>query len=136
MKHLNISQQFFNAVQRTQKLALFERSPAVTIFAPIDGKVDAPQINPDSYIVHVRGEDVYGPFFTPDLPIGYGLKTRSGATIKITQSDDTGETLVNGRRFVRPNVMIKNGVIHFIEGVCNLRLSTSLHEFEELIQIL
>ena len=116
MEHINIAQYFYNKVVSSGKLSLFEDSPAVTIFAPIDGKKTPKTCNPEAYII--------GPNFlaySPDLLPGNNVTTRSGDVISITWAPDGGR-LVNGRRLVKANIPIKNGVIHFIDGVCTSHL--------------
>lgn len=111
MHKIKSAQNFYNAVVSCGKLSLFEETPAVTVFAPIDSSFTTEDFNPESYILS-------GPlslYYTPALIPGNTIVTTSGGLIDITKSA-TGERLVNCRRLVRPNIPMKNGVIHFIDG--------------------
>ena len=112
MKEINIAKGFYNSVVSCGKLSLFSETCGVTIFAPIDAynNCNYDKINPIAYIV----DAVY---FSPELWPGTNITTISEDTINITWAPD-GDRLVNGRRLVKANIPIKNGVIHFIDGVC------------------
>lgn len=115
MQHLNISRQFFDTVVHTGNVDLFEKFPAVTIFAPIDEYLTS-TLDVNALHSHILWrQNVFGMLLTPDLLPGKTFYSKSGAPIKITYSK-TGEKLVNGRRFIKPNVVTTNGVIHFIDG--------------------
>jgi len=121
---LNIASVFYNIVVSTNKLALFEETPAVTIFAPIDGSSanvtsygnNTYNTDPDSHIItSILGGEV-PLYYSAELLPGQTLYARSGLPINITWASN-GERLVNCRRLVKPNVVTKNGVVHFIDGV-------------------
>jgi len=111
MEYMELALRFYKIVVSSGKLPFFEESTAVTIFAPINANCPN-SVNPDDYIL-------IPPFlaYTPGLVPDGTYITRSGKTIKVTWAKGGGR-LVNGRRIVKANVPIKNGVIHFIDGVC------------------
>lgn len=111
MKKIKSALNFFKAIVDCGKLSFFEDTPAVTVFAPIDSSFTTEGFNPDSYILS-------GPqslYYTPAMIPGNNMVTTSGDLIHITRADN-GEKLLNCRRIVRPNIPMKNGVIHFIDG--------------------
>lgn len=118
MEHIGTAQQFYSTVVSSGKLDLFENTPAVTIFAPIDAGKNATapgyaadNANPEAYII--TGSLYYSPMLQRDTPIS----TKSGGSIKVTFTDK-GEKLINCRRIVKADVVTKNGLVHFIDGVC------------------
>jgi len=114
MKYINIAQQFYNSIVSRGKLRIFEETTAVTIFAPIDSNSPySTWTNPYAHIITGPQSLYYSPFLIP----GHNLVAKSGDIIKITWAPN-GERLVNCRHLVKPNIPIKNGVIHFIDGVC------------------
>ena len=99
---------FYDAVVAAKLLDKFENSPGVTVFAPV-GEIPS-DLNPNTHII----SNFLG--YTPNLLPGKTYPADSGARIDITFGP-SGERLVNGKRLVKPNVVMKNGVVHFIEGV-------------------
>lgn len=114
MKHLKIAKAFYNSVKSCGKLSVFSETCGVTIFAPIDayGNHTRAAINPEAHILKSLQ-------YSPELLPGTDVDAMSGDSIKITWAPN-GDRLVNCRRLVKPNVPIKNGVIHFIDGVCTV----------------
>ncbi|KAF8536876.1 hypothetical protein BDD12DRAFT_888887 [Trichophaea hybrida] len=98
---------FFNAVIAANLLDKCENSTGITIFAPI-GEIGS-GLSPNAHII----SNFLG--YTPNLLPGHNYTADSGALINITFGP-TGDRLVNGKRLVRPNVVMKNGVIHFIDS--------------------
>ena len=111
VEHINTAQDFYNTVVSSGKLSIFENTPAITVFIPINGIYTS--CNPEAHIITGR-ESLY---YSPDLFPGTSVNATSGDVIGITLAPN-GERLVNNRRLVQPNVPIKNGVLHFIDGVC------------------
>lgn len=111
MEHINIAQDFYNVIVSAKKLSVFEETPAVTVFAPIDGSKTTALGNPEAYILPGAL------YFTPDLIPGNTIPIGSGNILNITWAPD-GEKLVNGRKIVEANIPMSNGIIHFIDGVC------------------
>ena len=116
MEHLKLAQKFYKLVKKTGNLEDFENLPGVTIFAPIDKYVKDLKVDPTSHIFW--SDELFALYHDSDLMPGETLLTYSGDPVKITFDPKTGERLVNCRRLVKPNVVTKNGVIHFIDGVC------------------
>lgn len=55
---------------------------------------------------------------SPDLYPGTTYKSLAGTPIKITYGND-GQKRVNGLKFVKTDIITKNGVLHLIEKVCS-----------------
>ncbi|KAF8244535.1 hypothetical protein K440DRAFT_558713 [Wilcoxina mikolae CBS 423.85] len=107
---------FFNAVVAANLLDKCENSTGITVFAPI-GEIGS-GLSPNAHII----SNFLG--YTPSLLPGHSYTADSGALINITFGP-TGDRLVNGKRLVRPNVVMKNGVIHFIDSVISPLESTT-----------
>jgi len=122
MEHINLAQNFYNTVVSSSQLSIFEETPAITVFAPIDSSYTNAACDPDAYILTGPSSLYYSPYLIP----GNNITTRSGRVINITAAPDGGR-LVNGRSLVKPNVPMKNGVIHFIDGVCTSQQSFGGH---------
>ena len=120
MEHINLAQRFYNTVVTSGRLSFFEETTAITVFVPID--TNCPNaVNPDDYILDP-------PFlgYSPGLRPGRSYTTVSGETLHVTWGSG-GVRLVNGRSIVKANIPIKNGVMHFIDGVCTSRYSFGDH---------
>lgn len=112
-RHLKLGEKFYKKVVHTGNLPLFEETPAVTIFAPIDSHV---KTHHSPYNSDPRSHIILGKLgFSPELLPGRTIYTASGAPIVISFAKN-GERLVNCRRLVKANVITKNGVVHFIDG--------------------
>ena len=122
MEHINTAQDFYNLVVSSGNLSMFENTPAITAFVPIDGTTTPS--NPEAYII-TGSESLYN---SQDLFPGTSIYATSGDAIDITLSPN-GERLVNCRRLVQPNVPIRNGFIHFIDGVCTTIYSFRGHRY-------
>jgi len=85
----------------------------VTIFALQDSVLDPANL-PGSAVLNRLVHD--GLSYAPDMNDGLCLPTRGGSSIRITRNG--ADILVNGVRISTPNVIAKNGVIHYLEGVC------------------
>jgi uncharacterized surface protein with fasciclin (FAS1) repeats len=115
LQELNIAQDFYDTVVSSGNLPLFEDTPAVTIFAPID---DTPSQGNNTSNSDPEAHILTGPlslYYSNNLMPGSTIVARSGDSIEISWAKN-GERLVNCRRLVRPNVPVKNGVVHFIDG--------------------
>lgn len=111
MRNISLAQNFYNTVVSAGQLPVFEETPAITVFAPIDISFATRECDPTAFVLT-------GPttlYYSPTLIPGTTIVTRSGDVINITVAPNGGK-LVNGRRLVRPNIPMKNGVIHFIDG--------------------
>lgn len=102
------AQKFYDALVKADLLDYVENTPRLTIFAPVEVKG---KINPKDYIV----ADLLG--YSPYLSPGSSLTALSGKEIKITWDTAGGVgKLVDGKKIVKNDIIIKNGVIQFIEG--------------------
>ncbi|KAF8417481.1 hypothetical protein EV426DRAFT_721160 [Tirmania nivea] len=128
MEEINLAQGFYNTVVSSGKLSVFKDTPAITVFAPIDGSYEN-VTDPEAYLLSGPRSLYYSPAMIP----GNTIITTSGDAIYITMAAN-GERLLNCRRLVRPNIPMKNGVIHFIDGSlyesggCNGNFSTQTNK--------
>lgn len=80
-------------------------TPGVTIFA---------FNNTDS--ISVEEHTITGTFaYTPELFNRKSFTSDAGTALEITAAD--GDLFVNGVRIIKGNIIIKNGVVHQLEGV-------------------
>ena len=84
----------------------------VTIFALQDSVFDPANL-PSADLNRLVHD---GLSYAPDMNDGLCLSTRGGGSMRITRNG--ADILVNGVRVSTPNVIAKNGVIHYLEGVC------------------
>jgi len=102
----------------------------VTIFALQDSVLDPANL-PGSADLNRLVHD--GLSYAPDMNDGLCLSTRGGGSMRITRNG--ADILVNGVRVSTPNVIAKNGVIHYLEGVCYPFSETALLYTKLYIQI-
>lgn len=97
-----------------------ESTKQLTVFAPVNSAFEAIKDVAAGLSVEqltavlgyhvVEGAVVY----STDIKDGASVKTLQGEEIKLTLKD--GDVLVNEAKVVIPNVLVKNGVVHAIDG--------------------
>ena len=102
---------FLSALTKYNLLAVFETTPRITAFVPIDSSISG-NLSECACKQHV----LEGPLlYTPDIELGKPYTTKAGGNITIEIKN--GEyTLPGGATIVKANVITKNGVVHFING--------------------
>ena len=88
----------------------------VTIFAVQDSILDPAHLPVSDELNKLIHEKL---LYTPDMSDSDCIPTRGGGSLRITKSDDGKEIRVNGVRITTPDVIFRNGVIHYLEGVCS-----------------
>lgn len=94
-------------------LSQISDTPLITAFVPVDSAFsDKREISAVVLRQHIwQGV----PGYTPDLIVGRPQATMDGPRVTVTYRKDA--YYVNNARIVRPNVITKNGVIHYIDQV-------------------
>jgi hypothetical protein len=95
-------------------------TPKITAFVPANDAFDGRQMNTSVLRQHIL-PDFLG--YTPDLIDGWTQTTMDGTSVTISYQRDA--YYVNNARVVWPNVITKNGVIHYIDSVRTLPCSRS-----------
>lgn len=106
--------EFEKFLSSSGQLGNLTNSERMTIFALTDSAVASAgsQLTTAALDQHVvRGFLGY----TPDLVSGQVINTGGGGKIVVTIVG--GNYFVNGLKIVRSNVIMKNGVVHYVEGV-------------------
>ena len=96
---------FLEAIREAGKECELDELTRTTFFAPLNPTSDCVD---DAVVADFLG-------YTTDLTCGT-LTAKSGAKIEITQSDD-GTFYVNGDPIVKSDIVLKNGVVHFVDNV-------------------
>ena len=96
------------------------KNPRITIFAPNDAALRGQNLSPESLKRYVLLNRLGT---TPRLTTGL-YNTSAGDSVNIVFRPD-GSISVNNATIVKSDVMIKNGVIHYIDSVSFL----SCHQF-------
>ncbi|PWW75430.1 hypothetical protein C7212DRAFT_345414 [Tuber magnatum] len=100
------------ALQKADMLTQLSEKRMVTIFAVQDSVLDEANL-PGSADLNRLVYD--GLSYSPDMSDGACLTTRGGGSLRITRNGN--DILVNGVRLSTPNVIAKNGVIHYLEKI-------------------
>jgi len=101
------------ALQNANLLTQLSSQRMVTIFAVQDSVIDPANLPGSADLTRLIYE---GLSYTPELTDGSCITTRGGGSLRITRQGN--DILVNGVRISTPNVISKNGVIHYLEQVC------------------
>ncbi|KAG0135077.1 hypothetical protein HOY82DRAFT_480505 [Tuber indicum] len=102
---------FLEALRRFNLLSLYETTPLITAFVPIDSSLSG-ELSECTCKHHIiRGP----PLYTPDIELGRAYTTDAGGTITIEIKDGV-YTLTGGAVIEKANVITKNGVVHLIKG--------------------
>ena len=114
---------FLSALTKYNLLGVFEGTPRITAFAPVDSSISR-NLSECACKQHVLEGP---PLYTPDIELGKSYITKAGGNITIEIKN--GEyTLPGGATIVKANVITKNGVVHFINGTisgdCGITLFT------------
>ena len=54
--------------------------------------------------------------YSTDVTDGASVKTVQGSELKLKVDKDTGDITVNGAKVIMADVLVKNGVVHVIDG--------------------
>jgi len=102
---------FLSALTKYNLLAVFETTPRITTFVPIDSSISG-DLSECACKQHVL-EGL--PLYTSDIELGKPYTTKAGSNITI-EIKNGAYTLPGGATIVKANVITKNGVVHFING--------------------
>ena len=109
---------FAKALSRSGTLDSLSETPRITLFVPLDSALQGQTLDAASLKRYVL-LNTLATFAS--LKAGF-YTTSSGDSVNVTSNAD-GSFSVNNAPIVRSNVMIKNGVIHYIDGVsCSFNL--------------
>jgi len=94
----------------------------ITIFAPTDTAFKSAGIDPNNVPVAtlaniLKYHVVPAVAFTTDIVDGQQIATLQGTTVTISNKAGTNKFAVNGANVITANVLLKNGVAHFIDQV-------------------
>ncbi|GAP84077.1 putative beta-ig-h3 fasciclin [Rosellinia necatrix] len=101
---------FRDALMEASLLNIISDTPRITAFVPMDSAFEGVQTNASVLQQHIL-EDVLG--YTPELSDGNHYTTKAGSAVSIFFK--SGVYYVNNAKIVHPNVITKNGVIHYID---------------------
>lgn len=107
--------QFASALEESNILDNVETIPGITVFAYRNGDGDF-NISAAGLVLNDTVE------YTPTLDSGRAYTTVAGSTI--TPVERSGAWFVNGRRIVKANIPIMNGVLHILENVVSKSILT------------
>jgi len=111
---------FSNALSQAGLLGSLSNTPRITIFVPDDSALQGKTLDANALKSYI----LLNTFATtPSLSAG-SYKTSAGDSVNVTVNAD-GSFEINNANIVRPNVMIKNGVIHCIDNVYTATLTAS-----------
>ncbi|CUS11030.1 unnamed protein product [Tuber aestivum] len=100
------------ALQKADMLTQLSEKRMVTVFAVQDSLLNETNLPGSSDLSRLISE---GLSYSPDLSDGLCLKTRGDGSLRIKRSGK--DILVNGVRISTPNVISKNGVVHYLEKI-------------------
>jgi uncharacterized surface protein with fasciclin (FAS1) repeats len=115
---------FAAAAAQANLTSILDNTPRLTVFWPADAamaavtsvlsKRAAPTVDLLGHVVH--GIDPSGRVgYTPYLEDGMVLKTLNGLSLTVTKKGE--KTYVNGALITKANVILYNGVAHFVDMV-------------------
>ncbi|KAF8243421.1 hypothetical protein K440DRAFT_637378 [Wilcoxina mikolae CBS 423.85] len=98
---------FLEAIKRENLVHKLDDCPGITVFAPLNPSKDC----------NVKARVVFDfTAYSPDLVPGASFEAASGANLTISKGPD-GSLCVNGEKIVKSDVLVKNGVVHFVDNV-------------------
>ena len=110
------------AVVKAELAQALSDIPQLTIFAPNNAAFEAIKDTAAGLTVEqltgvlgyhvIEGAVVY----SSDVTDGASVKTLQGGEVKVKVDKDTGDIFVNEAKVILPNVLVKNGVVHVIDG--------------------
>ncbi|KAF8855011.1 FAS1 domain-containing protein [Acephala macrosclerotiorum] len=104
---------FANSLQKAGLLDSWSGSPKVTIFVPTDSVLQNRTLDADTLKQYILFDTLAT---TTGLSTASSFNSSAGVSVNITANSD-GTFIVNNAYIVGANVMIKNGVVHFINNV-------------------
>jgi uncharacterized surface protein with fasciclin (FAS1) repeats len=104
--------QFSNLLQKEGLLKDLTGRSKMTLFAIPDSSSQKEQASKSTLERFVYD----GLAYSPDLSDGKCLKMRGGGTVSISRQQG-GDILVNGAKITKSDVIVKNGVVHYVEKV-------------------
>lgn len=111
---------FANALIEAGTLDSLSNTPRITVFVPNDAVLQGQTLDADALKRYVLPDTLAT---TPSLSAG-SYKTSAGDSVNVTSNAD-GSLSVNNATIVKSDVMIKNGVIHYIDNVYTGTLTAS-----------
>lgn len=103
---------FSKSLSQAGTLDSLSNTPRITIFVPSDSVLQGRTLDANALKRYVL-LDTYAT--TPSLTAG-SYNNSGGDSVNVAVSSD-GTFTINNANIIGPNVMIKNGVIHFIDNV-------------------
>ena len=117
--------EFEKFLSNSNQLGTLSNSPGVTIFALNDTTMASVRNNFTNATLGqhiILGFPGYSPSFNLEIP----YNTAAGYEIVVKKNGTN--YFVNGVKIVRPDVITKNGVVHYVERVSFFRFSLSFEE--------
>lgn len=111
----------FKAVNKTNS-GFVDTTAGITLFAPTDKAFKDAGIVVENTTVEIltnllKFHVVPNILYTTDIADEQNVTTLQGANVTLTHKDGTTKYQVNGANFVVANVLLENGVTHFIDSV-------------------
>lgn len=110
IKNENNADKFYKNVVRQGLEPTVDKTPACTVFAPVDSERYKNWIDVRKHII--CGFLGHSPALMP----GVTYTSMAGTPIKITWGSD-GMRRVNGQKFLTSDIITRNGVMHMVEAV-------------------
>jgi len=110
------------ALVKASMMDTVDNTTGITLFAPLDkgfisSGVDVEKASAADLATMVQFSTVKHIFYTTDITNGQNVTTLQGGNLTFTNKEGTNKYQVNGVNMVTPNVLTKNGVVHFIDAV-------------------
>ncbi|KAL8367242.1 hypothetical protein RB599_010293 [Gaeumannomyces hyphopodioides] len=101
---------FYDALKNASLLDGASTTPGITAFVPTDAAFNGVSVDASVLRQHL----LYGVLaYTPELKVAARFRTENGSALVV--SAQNAAYSVNGARIVTPNVITKNGVIHYVD---------------------
>lgn len=110
------------ALVKASMMDTVDNTTGITLFAPLDkgfnsSGVDVEKTSAADLATMVQFSTVKDILYTTDITNGQNVTTLQGGNLTFTNKEGTNKYQVNGVKMVTPNVLTKNGVVHFIDAV-------------------
>lgn len=110
------------ALVKASMMDTVDNTTGITLFAPIDQGFNSSGVvventSAEVLATMVQFSTVKDILYTTDITNGQNVTTLQGGNLTFTNKEGTNKYQVNGVNMVTPNVLTKNGVVHFIDAV-------------------
>lgn len=107
---------------------IVDNTTGITLFAPLDkgfisSGIFVENATVDELKTMVQFSTVQDILYTTSITDGQNVTTLQGGNLTLTNKEGTNKYKVNGVNMVVPDVLVKNGVVHFIDAVLKPNVS-------------